>query len=145
MPELPEVHTITSILNKEISGHKILKVLVAKDYITQPSVDIFLHGTHGRRILSVERVAKNIIMSLDNGTFIIFHLAMTGRLLLNKDNESFVKVIFNLENNGQTKKLTFSDMRMFGKVVLTNSKQLDVLKNKYGPEPIKKGLNPKGI
>ncbi len=136
MPELPETHTIATLLNKALANKKISKAGVSKEYKTLPSNEVFLKTLTGRKILSVKRIAKNIVFELDNGNFLLFHLAMTGRLLLweNKNiKERWVRVIIYTEDGTI---LTFSDMRMFGKAAVLGPKQIEALKNRYGPEPL---------
>ncbi|KKS60090.1 MAG: Formamidopyrimidine-DNA glycosylase (Fapy-DNA glycosylase) [candidate division WWE3 bacterium GW2011_GWA1_42_46] len=134
MPELPETQTIAAILNENLKGKNVLQVQVSKDYKALPSTDIFIKTITGKQIKSVERVAKNVLLKLDNGVRILFHLAMTGRLLLWKNSvgsEKWVKVILHFD--GDTK-LTFSDMRMFGKAAVLSPKQTEELTARYGPE-----------
>ncbi len=136
MPELPETHTIASILNKNISGLKIVKVSVAKNYKALPQTEIFIKTTAGKKIKSVKRIAKNILLELENGNHVLFHLAMTGRLLLWKDepmDEKWVRVILHLDNGTD---LTFSDVRMFGKAAVLSPKQVQELEERYGPSAV---------
>jgi len=138
MPELPETQTIAALLNKNLKGRKIVTVQVSKDYRALPSTEIFIKAVTGKEIESVRRVAKNILIELENGNHILFHLAMTGRLLLWNDkigSERWVKVILHLDNGV---KLTFSDMRVFGKAAVLSPKQTQELEARYGPEPLDK-------
>src|SRR3989339_2151481 len=145
MPELPETQTIAALLNKNLKGRKIVTVHVSKDYRALPSTEIFIKAVTGKEIKSVRRVAKNILIELENGNHILFHLAMTGRLLLWNDligNERWVKVILHLDNGT---KLTFSDMRMFGKAAILSPKQTEELAARYGPEPLDKNTTPQQL
>ncbi|HAI62713.1 MAG: Formamidopyrimidine-DNA glycosylase (Fapy-DNA glycosylase) [candidate division WWE3 bacterium GW2011_GWF2_41_45] len=145
MPELPETQTIAAILNENLKGKNVLQVQVSKDYKALPSTDIFIKTITGKQIKSVERVAKNVLLKLDNGVRILFHLAMTGRLLLWKNSvgsEKWVKVILHFD--GDTK-LTFSDMRMFGKAAVLSPKQTEELTARYGPEPLDENTTPQKL
>ena len=138
MPELPETQIIAAQLNKNLKGKKIAQVQISKDYKALPSTEIFIKVAAGKKILSVKRVAKNILLELESGNYILFHLAMTGRLLLWNDkigNEKWVKVILHFDDGV---KLTFSDMRVFGKAAVLSPKQVGELKARYGPEPLDK-------
>jgi len=93
MPELPEVETTTRGLRKEIIGLKILDVwtdLNTKDKrkidtISNPDYFLFFKKeTKGKKILSVERRAKNILINLSQDKTILIHLKMTGHLLYGK-------------------------------------------------------------
>ena len=145
MPELPETQIIAAQLNKNLTGKIISQVQVSRDYKALPSTEIFIKAVTGKEIRSVRRVAKNILVELDNGTYMLFHLAMTGRLLLWNDkigSEKWVKVILHFDNGV---KLTFSDMRMFGKAAVLSRKQVGELEARYGPEPLDKNTTPQQL
>ena len=70
---------------------------------------------------------------------------MTGRLLLWNDfigNERWVKVILHMDNGV---KLTFSDMRVFGKAAVLSPKQTQELASRYGPEPLDENTTPQQL
>lgn len=141
MPELPEVHTISSDLNKHILGYKITQVKVVGTYQTLPANSLFITKASNQTITNVKRVAKNIVITLENNMYIVFHLAMTGQILLKDTVEkmpSWTRVVIFLENEGQKRMLYFTDMRMFGKAMILRQEDLEKLKNKYGPEPLDK-------
>jgi formamidopyrimidine-DNA glycosylase len=138
MPELPEVFTITKDLNDHLKGSTITDVRIDADYNIFPDDDTFISSTKGKKIKKVSRLAKNIVFEL-NDVNVVFHLAMTGRLLLRskEDNsDKWVKVVFYMSKGSKTYILTFTDMRTFGKAQIYNKKEIQELKNKYGPEPI---------
>lgn len=139
MPELPEVHTITDDLKKHAKGGVVTRVVVKSGYTALPENRIFVSAVTKGRIESVRRIAKNIIFELDTGNFVLFHLAMTGRLLLRRPDfgsDKWERVIFELSRDGKKYELRFCDMRRFGKVELLDSAGIKSLEDKYGPEPI---------
>ena len=139
MPELPEVQTIVSDLKKHISGYKIIDINIVPGYRVAPTEELFKSKLIGKPIKDVKRVAKNILIETDSGLTILMHLAMTGRILLQNKGEKqplWQKVVLKLQKGADVKTLTFSDMRMFGKVALLEKSDIQTLKNKYGPEPI---------
>jgi formamidopyrimidine-DNA glycosylase len=143
MPELPEVYTITKDLKKHVCGHVIEKVTVDKNYAAIfPSKKDFIKGVTGKEIKTVGRIAKNILIQLENDTFIAVHLAMTGQIMLDNPEQKWVKVAFTLKKSGETRDLSFGDVRMFGKVVLMSKEEVKQLREKYGPEPINENLTP---
>ncbi len=158
MPELPEVETISKDLNKEISGKTIKRVLVAKGYKTFPEPEAFIRTLVSTRIEGVTRIAKVIIVSLENKVeALTFHLAMTGRVLFHNSRKG--KVVNNhFEEVSQKEKhikvalefddlslLTFSDVRMFGYAKVINLEEAEKLKKKYGPTPFHKDLSPEKL
>ena len=117
-----------------------------RKYNTVADVDyfkIFKKEISGKKILSVERRAKNILINLSNNPrhggaskTILVHLKMTGYLFYGKDPKiKYAHVIFTLSNKHY---LVFSDLRKFGKITLLNTKTAHDTKhlNNIGPEPL---------
>ncbi len=138
MPELPEVHTIANDLNKHIKGAKIIDIKIAANYNVHPSNTEFLDKLKGKTIRNVKRIAKNILVEVEDMGFIHFHLAMTGRILLRegKTLDNWTRVAFLLEIEGNQKILKFTDMRMFGKTGFYRDITSSGLDTKYGPDLI---------
>jgi len=170
MPELPEVETTTKGLRKTILSLTIKDVwtdLSTKDKRQKESVanprffTIFKKEILNKKVLSVERRAKNILINISGGKTILVHLKMTGHLLygkyeFKKDNKQskwipaengplndpynrFVHVVFTFSNG---KNLAFSDARKFGKITLLNTAVAHDTKhlNNIGPEPLDKNF-----
>lgn len=101
----------------------------------------------GKKILSAERQAKNILINLSGGKTILIHMKMTGHLLYN-NRDKYVHALFTLSNgkprtrasSGQDKFLAFSDIRKFGKITLLHTKTAHDSKHLagIGPEPLDK-------
>jgi formamidopyrimidine-DNA glycosylase len=150
MPELPEVETIKKGLNKYVLGKKILKVEIIKPKIVSSSSNIrkvdvvkvfhFENNLRNNRIECVERIAKHLIVKLEKG-LIIFHLKMTGQVLLGKENiNKHTCIIFHLEDNI----LVFNDIRQFGYCLYFDSYEGLLAKgliNNYGQDPYLQKLN----
>ena len=149
MPELPEVETTVRGLKKEILSLKILNVwtdLKTKDKRKNDTVanpkyfTFFKKEVKNKKILSVERRAKNILINLSGNKTILIHLKMTGNLLYGECEQGrFVHFIFYLSNK---KCLAFSDMRKFGKITLLDTKTAHDSKHlkDFGPEPLHKSF-----
>lgn len=156
MPELPEVETTTQGLRKTILGLAIKDVwtdLSTKDKrqsgaIANPKYfKIFKKEVLGKKIISVTRRAKNILINLSGNKTILIHLKMTGYLFYGKDPKiKFAHVIFSLSNK---KYLVLSDMRKFGKITLLDPEGKSTscgasTKSSYlahlGPEPLDKNF-----
>lgn len=145
MPELPEVHTIVTDLNKNISGYKISDILINSSYKTLPNNIVFKKVVAGKKVLEVKRIAKNIVIKISDGNYVLIHLAMTGRVLLRNPSDKpdgWTKVSLKIAKDGDTKELRFTDTRMFGKVAVVGEKIIQGLLGKYGPEPLNDQLTP---
>ena len=122
MPELPEVETIARALNQEAAGRTILSVEVIDPTALQPSPEAFQALVLGRRIASVGRRGKLLLLHLDDGGadagLIAVHLRMTGRVfVLAPDQEAIrPRAVLQLSAHGDEKgpRLAFSDVRRFG-------------------------------
>ncbi len=97
MPELPEVETIkrelrAEIINKRITGCKILR----KDIIGYPTPEKFCKGVMNETILDITRRAKYLIFVLNHEKRLIFHLRLSGSI-----------IVFSAEQNPPQTKLNF--------------------------------------
>jgi len=113
MPELPEVETIRRQLQKVIIGKKL----------------------SGREIVAVRRRAKLLIIDFKDGSSLVFHLKMSGQLILNGQPLKHTRKIFKF-NDGST--LVFNDMRKFGWWKRVKNSQ--ILEKDFGPEALKINL-----
>jgi formamidopyrimidine-DNA glycosylase len=93
MPELPEVHTTATMLNKILKGLRITSVWTSynspshkgKDNIKNPEFfKIFSKKITGAEFKKGYRRGKNVLLELDNGYTVIIHMKMTGHLLYGK-------------------------------------------------------------
>jgi len=152
MPELPEVETIKLDLQRLIKNKKIKSVDVNLAKQIKMPVAKFLRLVQGIKVKQVKRRAKMLLMELNNGYHLVFHLKMTGQLLyrgvggklaggghpikqiLQELPNKYSHVVFNFSDGG---KLFFNDTRQFGWVKLMNQKELKELEQNLGPEPLK--------
>src|SRR3989338_3511080 len=90
MPELPEVHTTATMLNKLLRGLRIVSVWTnydsayhkGKDNIKDPKFfKSFARKISGAGFKKIYRRGKNVLLELDNEQTIIVHMKMTGHLL----------------------------------------------------------------
>ena len=168
MPELPEVEALRLGLETRLVGAKINKITVLKGKIVSS------HGTTrvenplkilqfttkpvGKKIIALERRAKNIIINLSDGSLFLVHLKMTGQLVfVSSDNEKVIGghptqestqtlphkhtyIIFELDNGT----LYYNDIRQFGYVLYYNNIQEAIDKQHfktYGSEPLASDFN----
>jgi formamidopyrimidine-DNA glycosylase len=145
MPELPEVQTIISDLNRKIKGDTIVDFW--SDWakaIKGKSLEAFKKEIKNRKILGARRIGKNIFIDLSGNKTLYIHLKMTGHLLVkssklkvqSKESKYFsdrvnqyVHHIWTLQTKNQKlKTLKFSDLRKFGKIVLDDTEKINNLK-----------------
>jgi formamidopyrimidine-DNA glycosylase len=91
MPELPEVESLKRSLKPFIVGQTISKIEVFKPKLVsdkgtvrQPidaKVSEFITELTGKKIVDIERVAKNLIFHFESKEILLVHLKMTGQLV----------------------------------------------------------------
>ncbi len=153
MPEGPEVETIRRGLEEQIVGQGVAGVRVLWEKSFQASTDEISKLVVGARIARVLRRAKVLIIELDNEFSLLFHLKMTGQMVMVKaDGERYAgghpsdsmalalpdkstRVVFEFDSGD---KLYFNDQRKFGWVKLVRSDEvgLDALIARLGPEAL---------
>jgi formamidopyrimidine-DNA glycosylase len=95
MPELPEVQTIISDLNKKIVGDSIVdfwsdwpKTIkkngksASSARLAAKRADDFTREIKNRKILRARRIGKNLFIDLSGNKTLYIHLKMTGHLLI---------------------------------------------------------------
>ena len=124
MPELPEVETIRRDLQPHVVGQRAVRILLQDRRLMSPAQEKLFKKTVVNRLWkAVVRKGKYLIAELDGGWEIIFHLRMTGQLVLGTsrgektlgilDEPGISKFRLSIEfGNGQS--LRFYDQRRFG-------------------------------
>lgn len=135
MPELPEVETVVRGLRACLTGRKITHVTIKwPGSIAVPAPHLFAQRLRARTVTGVRRRGKWVIVELDSGDTLLVHLRMTGQLLLKPADcpwGKHTRVVLFLHGGEQ---LRFSDMRKFGRLILTDEPG-EVLRG-LGPEPL---------
>ncbi len=128
MPELPEVENVRIGLEKELVNNSFSSVYIKENKIisgngTKRERDtgkekIFIEGVVNKKIISITRRAKNIMINFKDSSLIIIHLKMTGQLIINKEVSKHTHIIFKLKNGSN---LLYNDVRKFGYVLYYKS------------------------
>ena len=146
MPELPEVETVRLGLEQAMAGRLLLRVMQRRPDLRRPFPPLFERRLTGRRIDSLSRRAKYLLLHLDDGTAVLVHLGMSGRMLVGRQsNDPFGAhdhVVFDLDDGGR---VVFNDARRFGLMDLTETALLadHPLLRDIGPEPLGEHFTPK--
>ncbi len=159
MPELPEVETIRKDLTKLISNQVIRDVQILKPKLIKSNIKTFQSDLSSSKFLSVNRRGKLLIFNLPKNKYLLIHLKMTGQLIFDSRKgivagghshpkvaldtkqeyrpSPYAHIIFNFKNGS---KLYFNDQRQFGYLKIVGTKELAVVKAKFGPEPLDKSF-----
>ena len=137
MPELPEVETVMRGLDKAVRGLRIAKADQRRKDLRVPFPKGLKQKIEGRRIVRFGRRAKYILIHLDDGQVMVWHLGMSGRVLITRDHtpQKHDHLILHMEDGQQ---IAFNDARRFGMVMLSMEDTLsdhDAFRA-LGPEPL---------
>ena len=136
MPELPEVETTVRGI-KSIESSVIEKIEVFNPNLRWPVSNELPNFLSGKKILSVYRRAKYIIIKCSNA-YLVIHLGMTGKLVFAKPSDTLKKhdhIQITFVNNEQV--IRYNDPRRFGSAHLVKDKLEDFqLLSNLGLEPL---------
>ncbi len=144
MPELPEVETIRRTLAEHVTGIKIEEIkLIWPAAVCGWEDTAFEELVTGRRIKTIDRRGKYLLIRLDEDLTLIAHMRMTGRLNYYPDHqepEKHTHVVFRLEHG----EVHFSDVRKFGRIqaIPTPLCFSGSTLCKLGPEPLEEEFTP---
>ena len=150
MPELPEVEIVKRSLKNKVNYKKIKKIIITNRNLRFKIQKNFEKLLEQRIITNVSRFSKYIILTLDNHSYCLIHLGMSGTLHLvkYKKNEKITNLSFYhskiLPKKHSHVKIKFSnfaiiynDPRRFGFFkLLKNKKEIKKYFQKSGPEAI---------
>lgn len=156
MPELPEVQTTVNGLKREVLNRTFLGLWTDTPNIFHGiSPESFLASIKNKKIIDIQRRAKNILIYLSGDLVILIHLKMTGHLLVGKweynpkyknwnplvegpikndPYNRFVRVFFYLDDD---RKIGLCDARKFAKIELWSREDIETKAlADIGPEPL---------
>lgn len=145
MPEMPEVEIIRRYLDQQLTGHRImnLEILLPRQ-IKWPTPEGYRAMAIGRAVEHVKRRGKYLLMELDNGNELVFHLRMTGRLVYEpegQNHDSYARLLFQLDDGSL---LVYGDTRTLGAVYALPPGERWRLHglSEMGPEPLSADFTP---
>ncbi len=129
MPELPEVETVKRGLAPVMEGSKIRRAELRRPDLRFPFPPAFAEKLEGRRVTSLGRRAKYLLIDLEGGDVVIAHLGMSGSFRVegadaveapgdfhmprSKDTRHD-HVVFHLETPEGERRVVYNDPRRFG-------------------------------
>jgi formamidopyrimidine-DNA glycosylase len=130
VPELPEVETVVRTLAPYLIGRRIQEARFTSKFVTPGDRKLLARRVAGRRIESVKRRGKFIVVALDKGA-LTMHLGMTGKLLVSGVETTHTYAVFTLDDGV----LLYEDPRQFGRIEWGDERV-----KKLGPEPLQVGV-----
>jgi len=156
MPELPEVETVRAGLDPVLRGRRLVRVEQRRKDLRFPLPERFAERLTGRKVTSLERRAKYILIHLDGGEVLAVHLGMTGRFTVSRGGGRSVQLGEFTHEHGHHDKhdhlvfttsggaiVTYNDARRFGYMTLIPAADLDedAFFRGLGVEPLGEELN----
>lgn len=143
MPELPEVETIKTAVCKAIGCSNIKEVIINNNSLRQKIPADFKKRIEKTRITGYRRIAKYIIIDLDNGLSLIWHMGMSGKVKIEDqipEPPAKHDHVIIVTDNGV---LVYNDARRFGLLTYSPTDTLcqHPLLAKLGPEPLQDSFN----
>lgn len=138
MPELPEVEIIKRGLENSLLNQTIQTVKRHRINLRQPIPITLETSLANTRIIKFARRGKYIVMELDNQLALLFHLGMSGKMIVQPYHANYEKQkhehLTLITHEGQC--LQFIDPRRFGIIDLFSTKNMHPLLQQMGPEPL---------
>jgi len=135
MPELPDVEVFRRYLDSTALHQKISSVEIRKERLLEDvSPDDFKKSVEGNEFSSSHRHGKHLFARLNSGSSVVLHFGMTGELKYYKDpadEPDHARVVFHFDNGYH---LGYDNMRMLGKVALTDEIDEYVENEGLGPD-----------
>jgi formamidopyrimidine-DNA glycosylase len=78
MPELPDVTLYVEHLSRRLTGATLTSVRIVSPNLLRTATPPN-ESAAGRRVLAVSRLGKRIVIALEGGLFLVFHLMIAGR------------------------------------------------------------------
>jgi formamidopyrimidine-DNA glycosylase len=154
MPELPEVETVRRGLAPVMEGSLVKGLDLNRGDLRYPLPEAFAEKVVGRRIVSLGRRAKYLLVDMEDDLTLISHLGMSGSFRIedavqgdfhhprSKDRKHD-HVVFHLEHEGKPLAVIYNDPRRFGFMHLWKRSELDLYPAfaELGPEPTGNALD----
>jgi formamidopyrimidine-DNA glycosylase len=137
MPELPEVETIVRGLATRLEGAVLAETTLLWPPLLRRAPAGALSGLSGATVVGLRRRGKLAVIELDGGRALVFHLKMTGQLVLAPPSAPIDKhVRLTARFSNRAFELRFRDVRKFGFLCcLVPGGSVPELE-RLGPEPL---------
>ena len=149
MPELPEVETVMRGMAGCLLGQVITRAELRRADLRRPVPPALVRVVTGAEVIGFRRRAKYILMRLAGGQSMLWHLGMSGRIVLSPPGANAPEPAHChlLLETARGFRLGFVDPRRFGLVdlVATAAEDAHPLLAGLGPEPLGDGFTPAGL
>lgn len=143
MPELPEIEALIRRIRSELTDTRIRGVQVTRPRSVAPQSPAAMEATIGKKIASLERLGKNLLLHLAPAKEVLairIHLGMTGDLFVQQAPSELPKgtrVVFELTGK---RLFVFEDVRGLGRVNALDQAGLTKLRKRIGVDPLSRAF-----
>lgn len=159
MPELPEVETVRRGLAPVVEGAVVNRLELRRPDLRFPFPADFHEAVEGRRIVSMGRRAKYLLMDVEGNHVVIMHLGMSGSFRTEQATKEGAPGLFHHQrsrlerhdhvvlhltcDDGSQARVIYNDPRRFGFMLLSTRTELDdhPMFKGLGVEPVGNALN----
>ena len=79
MPELPDITVYIEKLQTLVQGRVLQRARMLNPFVLRTAVPA-ISGVEGQAVVAVERMGKRVVLALADGTLLVIHLMIAGRL-----------------------------------------------------------------
>ena len=140
MPELPEVEIIKNNLSDYLIDKTFHSIEVFTNKLRYKIPHNLAESIKNQRVTDISRIAKYIIVELENKYSLLIHLGMTGNFLINAqkmghNDNKHVRLRFKMSDQSE---IDYIDIRKFGFFKLVNPQKVEIkkLKAELGPDAL---------
>jgi len=147
MPELPEVETVCNGIAPILTGARLIRARNLRPNLRLPFPVDFTARLEGSRVIGVKRRAKYILVSMDAGFHLLWHLGMSGRVSIDEVGNDWRHGLLKHDHavlvSEHGKRIRFNDARRFGLMVFVEAgeEESHALLRDIGPEPLSNSFN----
>ena len=144
MPELPDVEAVVRLLRRSVAGRRVTRVdVLDRSVVRSPAPRLFVRRLRGRRIRTIGRRGKYLLVELSGGLIMVGHLRMTGDFVVvprRAPLRPHTRLILRLGLDD----VRFVDQRRFGHVDLIGVRDVDAFPGlrALGVEPLTPAFSP---
>lgn len=156
VPELPEVETVKRGLDPILTGRRLKRLETRRADLRFPFATDLAARLESRKIISLQRRAKYLLVTFEGGDTLLMHLGMTGRFTIEDKQGAEALGQYVYDEGGDPKhdhvvfhlsggaKVIYNDARRFGFMVLLAQSEMDThpLLKGLGPEPLGEEFTP---
>ncbi len=144
MPELPDVETVARLLRRSIAGRRVTRVEVLdRSVVRSPAPRLFAGRLRGRRIRTVGRRGKYLLVYLSGDLVMVGHLRMTGDFVVvprRAPRRPHTRLVLGMGGTD----VRFVDQRRFGHIDLIDARDAGTFAGlrALGVEPLTPAFSP---